>query len=134
MFKYCTDGCSDGVKKCLLSGCSPDIQCTQFWERGWTPIRYAALSGNKHDSEETLSKTMNMSTNIIGLLLNAGANVNQRDACGTTTLMSVAQFKRRGAIVSYLLANGARKDIKDNYNRTAYDYATSDKIRNILKN
>lgn len=134
MFRACVSGSIDDVKRCVLAGWSPNLyNDTIFWERGWTPIRYAALAGSKLDNSEIHKYQMNMAKKIIGLLINAGADINSQDASGTTTLMAVAQFGRRIGLAQYLISRGARLDIKDNYNRIAYDYANTENMKNILK-
>jgi ankyrin repeat protein len=134
MFQACLDQKIDDVKRQIIAGSSPNLyNDTIFWERGWTPIRYAALVGSKLDKSDIHKYQMNMAKKIIGLLINAGADINSQDACGTTTLMSVSQFDRRKELVLYLISMGARLDIKDNYNRMAYDYANTENMKSILK-
>lgn len=47
--------------------------------------------------------------------------------------MSVAQFKRRESIVQLLVTLGADTSIKDHYNKTVFDYASSEPIRRIIE-
>lgn len=134
MFQACLDQKIDDVKRQIIAGRSPNLyNDTIFWERGWTPIRYAALAGSKLDKSDIHKYQMNMAKKIIGLLINAGADINSQDASGTTTLMSVAQFGRRIDLALYLISRGARLDIKDNYNRIAHDYANTENMKSILK-
>lgn len=95
MFQACLDQKIDDVKRQIIAGSANLYNDTIFWERGWTPIRYAALAGSKLDKSDIHKYQMNMAKKIIGLLINA--------------------------------------DIKDNYNRMAYDYANTENMKSILK-
>lgn len=133
MFAACSSANIDDVRKQLNAGESANkLNETEFWERGWTPIRYAALAGNKTDTEEVHSLTMQSVINIIQLLIAKGGDVNHQDDLGVTTLMTVAQFKRRAPLVRFLIEMGADITIKDNDNKIALDYAQTEEIKVLL--
>jgi len=134
MFAACSSANIEDVRKQLCAGESANkLDETEFWERGWTPIRYAALAGNKTDTEEVHLLTMQSAIKIIQLLIENGGDVNHQDDFGVTTLMTVAQFKRRVPLIRFLLEKGADITIKDNDNKTALDYAQIDEIKILLK-
>jgi len=60
--------------------------------------------------------------NIIGVLLNDGAEINAKDKDGKTALIWAAYYGYDN-IVKTLLSKGADKSIKDNNGNTALDYA-----------
>tara|TARA_B110000977_G_scaffold192764_1_gene266741 strand:+ start:274 stop:678 length:405 start_codon:yes stop_codon:yes gene_type:complete len=133
MFAACSSANIEDVKKQLASGESANkVDSTQFWERGWTPIRYAALAGNKTATEETHSLVIQSAMEIIQLLISNGGDVNHQDDLGVTTLMAVARFKRRVHMVRFLIEMGADTTIKDNENQTALDYAITEEIKILL--
>jgi len=135
MLTACSKNNLQQVRTCILRGESPNT-CNEepYFEYGWPAIRYAALSGNKNDSEEQHSLMIENAKKIITLLLLSGADINYQDADGVTTLMSVAQFKRRLPLVQFMMKNGADKKIKDKLGQTAYDYANTKEIKKILEN
>lgn len=133
MFAACSSANIDDVRKRLNAGESANkLNETEFWERGWTPIRYAALAGNKTDTEEVHSLTMQSAIQIIQLLISNGGDINHQDDLGVTTLMTVAQFKRRAPLVRFLIEMGADITIKDNDNKIALDYAQTEEIKVLL--
>jgi ankyrin repeat protein len=56
-------------------------------------------------------------------LLNAGANVNDRNTWGATPLMLAAEYNENPAVVITLLNAGADGTIKSSEGETAFDYA-----------
>jgi ankyrin repeat protein len=69
------------------------------------------------------------SQKMIDLFVTSGGDINIRDKFGSTALTHVAKEinskneKKVLNIIPYLLGKGARKDIKDNDNKSALDYA-----------
>lgn len=134
IFSACSLGSLRMVQEAVRSGESPGARYeTQFWESGWTPIRYAALSGSKNDKGVSHNIILERIKSILKYLVSVGADINSQDDSGVTTLMSVAQFKRRESIVELLVALGADTSIKDHDNKTVFDYASSDTIIKILE-
>ncbi len=119
MFKACRLGNTKRVEQLLKDGSDPNQPNDTFWESGWTPIRYAALSGFKWEPVEQRNLKAKQ---LIGILLQFGANINHQDDMGVTTLMSTAQFKDRADIVQMLIANGADEFKADTFGRTYKDY------------
>lgn len=133
MFAACSSANITDVRKQLDMGESANkLDETEFWERGWTPIRYAALAGHKTDTEEVHSLTMQSAIKIIQLLIAKGGDVNHQDDLGVTALMTVSQFKRRVPLVRFLIEVGADITIKDNENKTALDYAQAEEMKILL--
>lgn len=66
----------------------------------------------------------NFKTNIIEILLKAGANINEIDIGGDTALHKVC-YSTSGKIniIRCLINNGAKVNIKNNYNETPLDMA-----------
>ena len=61
-------------------------------------------------------------TDVVGYLLDKGANVNKQDRWCWTALHN-ASFMNSTDVMRMLLQHRARKDIKDNYGRTPTDHA-----------
>ncbi len=61
-------------------------------------------------------------TDIARVLIDAGADVNWIDGEGVTPLI-LSSFKNHIELVRLLLDHGANTDIKDQWDRTALDYA-----------
>lgn len=134
IFSSCSLGSLHMVQEAVRTGESPGVRYeTQFWESGWTPIRFAALSGSKNDKGVSHDLNLERIKSIIKYLVSMGADINSQDDCGVTTLMSVAQFKRRASIVQLLVTLGADTSIKDHDNKTVFDYASSEPIRRIIE-
>lgn len=70
--------------------------------------------------------------NIIELLLKNGADINLRDSDGQTAVHYAASCGHLEC-VKYLLAKGAIKDVLDNEGNKAYDIASDDEIKELLK-
>ena len=66
------------------------------------------------------------------LLLAAGANVDKQDAFGFTPLMWAADYDRI-EVVKELLKAGANKKLKNNNGYTAYDKASKEEIKALLR-
>lgn len=79
-------------------------------KEGWTAVTCAAAN-NDHQSAE--------------LLIKAGAEINVKDNFGWTPLMYAADVKIGVTMVSYLLANGADPNIRNNDGDTALKMAVS---------
>lgn len=65
-------------------------------------------------------------------LVEKGANINHQDLYGGTALMN-ASWLDRVETVTFLLERGADKTLKSKDGKTALDYATTDRIRTLLK-
>jgi ankyrin repeat protein len=63
---------------------------------------------------------------IVGILLKAGADPNALDDVGRSSLHNAYIFsvsdKLTIPVVDLLLSHGAKREIKDNYGKTPYDY------------
>ncbi len=64
----------------------------------------------------------NSTPEIIEILIDAGADVNSRDAEGQTPLMWAAE-SNAPEVVQLLLDKGANASLKDEYGKTAFEYA-----------
>jgi ankyrin repeat protein len=65
---------------------------------------------------------------MLTLLLDAKANVDARDASGTTALMAAAGVNR-AVVVEFLIARGANTELTDCAGRTAVDIARAASAR-----
>lgn len=90
--------------KALLQG---SVKIDLVDKLGRTPLHYAAFGGN---------------TEIIGLLLKKGANINAVDRSKQWTPLFFAVFMNHRDAVKLLIDNGADEMMKDKLNKTAYDY------------
>lgn len=107
----------DDVRSQLLQGTNPNVVYHTN-----TALTYAARDGF---------------TEIARLLIDYGADVNWIDGEGVTPLI-LASFKNHRSLVQLLLDHGADTATRDQWNRTALDYALrrgeSDPIAQLLKN
>ena len=71
-------------------------------------------------SSPLISAALFGKTEIVQLLVDAGADLNIQNNDGSTALITAAFFCRP-QIVEILLKNGANKTLKNNYKQTAYD-------------
>ncbi|MEE6486376.1 hypothetical protein FKM82_014588 [Ascaphus truei] len=95
-------------------GCKIDIKDTCL---AWTPLmRVSAITGN---------------TNVALCLIEAGADVNTKDADGKTPLM-VATLNNHESLVRLLIEKGANCDIKTEYGITIPDMAKAFNRQNVL--
>ena len=70
---------------------------------------------------------------IVILLLAAGANVDkQNDDYGVTPLILAAKWDKI-EVVKELLKAGANKKLKENSGETAYDRASTEEIKTLLR-
>jgi len=82
-------------------------------EKGWSPIIVAAYYGRK---------------DLIKLLIENGADINDRSYRGTTVLMYAKDFaikNNESDFLSYLVRIGANPLLKDWSGKNIYDYITS---------
>ncbi len=91
------------VKDLLAQGVAPDLADSH----NNTALIFAARDGQ---------------TEIARLLLDRGATLDWIDAEGVTPLI-LASFKGHGEIVEMLLKRGADTTIRDQWDRSAFDYA-----------
>ena len=121
------------IKEMLTSG--RDVDATDA--SGWTALMYAAASGHSQPVELLLAskanpnhKSLNGDTPLMAsaisrlfdeALVHAGADVNAKNAVGTTTLMILAAAGEADEVRDALKA-GADATVKDSMGRTALDY------------
>lgn len=101
------------TKKLLQNNMNPNI----IDELGWTPLHDAAIQGN---------------TEIVKLLLEAGANVNAQDKEDLYTPLHDAARMNHSEIVRLLLACGADTSLKDRWNNTPLNIAQEYKFEEIV--
>jgi hypothetical protein len=70
--------------------------------------------------------------NIAKQLINAGANVNQKNAMGATCLIYAVTFNRP-EIAELLLERGADITVKDARGNTALDHAKEQGIQSLVE-
>lgn len=97
-------GDRQSVRSLLRQGVSPNLQ-----SENRAPILH-----------ETISGTIRL--DVARLLLHAGADIDGRDSIGRTALHLAATAGDRGTI-EFLLANGAKPDLRCASGKTALDYA-----------
>ncbi len=140
------------LKRMLSSGVGIDI-CD---EEGWTPLIYAVNSVYGPDAEmvefllqhgadvnivepdkqfTALLYAANMQlTDIVRILLHAGAEVNVQEAWGNTPLgRALGRANPDVEIVKMLLEHGADPDIKNNYGNSPRDGLVHSKSKEILE-
>ncbi len=97
------------VKKLLNEGA--DVNATNN-DNDWTALIGAALEGHSE---------------ITKVLLDNGANVNDKDEDGITALMRAA-YKGYSEVTKVLLKCGANPDITDDYGKNTWNYAKGKRI------
>ncbi|MEC5030653.1 MAG: ankyrin repeat domain-containing protein [Oscillatoria sp. PMC 1051.18] len=105
MFIAIVDGDIEAVKYLIALNLNLDIHQTGVWtDKGFTPLIIAV------ESKET---------QIVKLLLEAGANPNlsEKDTGGTPLIYAAITGSLE--IINLLLKFGADRNIRDNYNETA---------------
>jgi len=86
---------------------------------GFSALHYAVLE-NKYD--------------FVVALLNAGADFELKDKYGNTALIrAVSSFRGDGRIIELLLAKGADRNIKNNYSKSAFEWAKDVANYDIVK-
>ena len=139
-------GDKDGVQLLLSCGARPDVQD----KTGFTPLHYAVnprkteiahlllLSEHGKDiSKAALNEALGLAvkqgqTDLVGWLLDAGADVNARiDRNWNTPLISAASRGQKDMVV-LLLSKGAQANLPNDAGRTALMVAKSDEIKDIL--
>lgn len=86
---------------------------------GFTALHYAVLE-NKYD--------------FVVALLNAGADFELKDKYGNTALIrAVSSFRGDGRIIELLLAKGADRNKKNNYGKSAFEWAKDVANYDIVK-
>lgn len=106
------------VKLLLAHGANPSLPTVQ----GVTPMMMAAGTGYSERDSRGRYQTEEQAAEIIQLLLNAGADINQQASDGGTALHGAAG-RGRNALVRLLAAHHADLTLKDSKGRTAADVA-----------
>jgi ankyrin repeat protein len=105
----------EAVTLLLAAGADPLMTARD----GSTPLMMAAGQGWRDNRSPG---TDSESIDTIKVLLATGVDINQKNVAGETAL-HVAATRGSDAVVTFLVANGVRLDIKDRANRTALDAA-----------
>jgi ankyrin repeat protein len=139
-------GDSNIVQTLLDNKANPDVRD----DYGWTPLMKSALKGHADVATILLNKgaDVNLSgkqgesalylacqqgnTDIVKLLLGNKATVNAKRSDGVTPLI-IAAYKGHTAIVTLLLQSGADPKATTAKGYTAFDMATTDEIKQLLK-
>jgi len=123
LHKAVREDCGIFIKKCVDAGADINVQ-DSFGE---TPLYVAC--GHWYFGQRYLRK------NMVELLIQCGAAPNRKTNDGMTALHNVAGNERveeAKDIIKMLLPAGAHAKWKDDYGKTADDYASSDDIKKEL--
>ena len=104
IFDACREGNLELVKKLLLEH---DLDLNEFNEFGFTALQCAALGSDGTDSKITLA--------IIKLLIEDGADIQIESKDKRTALYLLAEFSESIEPVKYLIDQGAKADVFDEY-------------------
>ena len=106
----CEKGAPDEVRQALRDGANPNARRTG--DDGPEPTALMEAAKNRH-------------IEVIGILLDAGADVNGADSYGGTALMEAASSNSDPEAVKALLAAGAKVNTQSDYGRSALMRATA---------
>jgi len=106
------------IRLLLAHGANPDLPT----ESGITPLMAAAGNGSSVIDTRGRYKTEAQAAEVVGLLLAAGANINDRDRTGQTALFGAATWGWSD-VVKALAAHHADLFVKDARGHTAADIA-----------
>lgn len=106
-FSLVQTGTPEQVQAAIKAGAN--VSDRDEYHGGMTPLMYAAGK--------------NENPNVITILLNAGAEINERDNIGMTPLMYAAWLNKNPAVALALLNAGANAKLTTNQNWTALNYA-----------
>ena len=107
--------------KLFYAAADGDLDKTRLLVKRGAPINYA----NSRMFEETplIMAIHALNFDIVRFLVESGADVNEAEAHGMTPLMECTYSGNDSIeIVGFLLAHGARLDIKDKSGMTIFDY------------
>ena len=117
---------------------------------GWTPLLLASQRGHVGPARFLIESGADVNVRVVGgrtplyfavssgrleiakLLIEAGAEVDLCARASQTSPLHVAAGARSTALVSELLAAGARRDLRDWFGRTAEDIAIAVRCQEVL--
>ena len=100
------------------------------------PIHIASENGHLPIVEYLLSKGANIEVKekLLGRTpLHYAVDIEAKDISNLTPLHFATYYFSKTDIVKYLVSKGANKNAKDRHDKTPYDLAWKNEIRNILK-
>lgn len=80
--------------------------------------------------DKTPSAEKRRYSEIVNILIKAGADVNDRDYAGMTPLTIAAISRNDSGIIEALLQAGANVNVRDNASKTVFDYVETDPVFN----
>lgn len=130
--KYTSQGWGEITLLTLASEHSSNVEIVKFLLREGAEINPKKITSitNVPLIRAVCNKISPKST--VQVLLQAGANVNTKDASGFTALMLAAD-RNYTDVIELLLQAGAKVDIKDNAGETALIYAAQESTPDVVK-
>lgn len=104
------------------SGCSDESQSDAKSKKAVTPTFVTSITRAAYKGDlETIKK-----------MVEAGININKKTSQSMTALMNAAQSGKL-EVVEYLISQGADLYVEDIYHNNAYNIASDDAIRKLIK-
>lgn len=107
-------GCEEVVQELLKGGANPNVR------HGGAALVEGSFWGPEH-------------LEIVKLLLDAGADINQTSSAGWTPLIAAAAPGNRPNLVDFLLSRGANVNLKSEEGRTALIYAVRHENKAVFR-
>ncbi|OVE76006.1 hypothetical protein BVX97_02695 [bacterium E08(2017)] len=116
---------TEWVKPIMVTACMLDDNqiLSQLLSKGGDPNTFVEATSDFHIAPSCLSAAANSrDKERVGMLLDAGADINRKDLSGSTVLMGQSVGSINLDMIIYLLEKGADPTIRDNRGRTVVDH------------
>lgn len=119
-FEACRTGELDLVKEYIQNG----SELNEYSTHGFTPLHYAAMGSNETKAEINIE--------ILKVLVDAGADVNEISKDGRSILFLLAEFSPLLEAVQFLIEKGANPEFRDSNGNHIVENAMMPEIQEYL--